>query len=85
MWKSGQILAQIFFISAIVSFSIAIACSMDEDKARYDHYRLMRFSLQTAEQVELFQELEEKSDSYTFYGHALQAPQEVTVLVAAHK
>lgn len=83
MLKLGQKLAQIFLI--FVSLSIAIACDMDADKARYDHYRLMRFSLQTAEHIELFQDLEEKSDSYTFYGHALQAPQDVTVLVAAHK
>lgn len=54
-------------------------------KARYDNYRLLRFQLETEEQVALFQELEAESDSYTFYGHALKAPQNVTVLVAAHK
>lgn len=54
-------------------------------KARYDNYRLLRLQLETQEQIKLFQELEAESDSYTFYGHALKAPQSVTVMVAAHK
>ena len=54
-------------------------------KARYDNYRLLRLHLKTQQQIELFQELEAESDSYTFYGHALKAPQNITILVAAHK
>lgn len=62
-----------------------MACDTEGNKARYDHYRLVRLHLETDEHVKLFQELEEQSDSYTFYGHALAAPQDVTILVAAHK
>jgi hypothetical protein len=63
-----------------------MSCESDaENKARYDYYRLVRLNLETQEHIELFQELEEESDSYTFYGHALAAPQDLTILVAAHK
>lgn len=61
---------------------ISVACA---EKARYDNYRLYRFHLATQKHVELFQELEAQSDSYTFYGHAREAGQKVTVMVAAHK
>lgn len=56
-----------------------------QNKARYDNYRLVRVNLETEEQVKLFAELEEESDSFVFYGHALKAPQKLTILVAAHK
>lgn len=55
------------------------------DKARFDYYRLYRLSIKTDEHVKMLQELEEKSDSYTFYGHANYAGQELTIMVAAHK
>lgn len=59
--------------------------SIQADKARYDNYRLYRFHLKTVEQVKLFQEIEEQSDSYTFYGHAREPEQKLTVMVAAQK
>lgn len=63
-----------------------MACEADyPEKARYDNYRLIRVHLETQEHVDLFQELEEESDSYTFYGHALNVNQDVTIMVAAHK
>ena len=55
------------------------------NKARYDNYRLIRLTLKAKEHVELFQELEEESDSYTFYGHAREVGQNLTILVTAHK
>ena len=58
---------------------------MNVNKARYDNYRLVRLTLKTEEHVDLFQELENDSDSYTFYGHALNPNQNLTILVAAHK
>ena len=74
----------IFFL--IASLSLVMACDSDGDsKARYDNYRLVRLRLTTQEQIELFQKLEEESDSYVFYGHALKAPQDLTILVCAHK
>lgn len=58
---------------------------MSENKARYDNYQLIRVNLKTNEHVKLFQELEEKSDSFIFYGHARNIGQSLTILVAAHK
>lgn len=65
----------------------SVACETENEnhKARYDHYGLYRFHLVTQKHVELFQELEEKSDSYTFYGHALTPDQNVSVVVAPSK
>lgn len=84
MIKSGQyILILLVFLSC--SFSFVMACDTDANKARYDFYRLVRLHLETPEHVALFQELENESDSYTFYGHALKEPQDLTILVAAHK
>lgn len=54
-------------------------------KARYDNYALYRLHISTEEQVNILQELEERSDSYTFYGHARKIDQDLTILVAAHK
>lgn len=83
MSKSGHKF-RIFLLCC--SLSVVMACDSDgSNKARYDNYRLLRLRLQTAEHIQLFQELEDESDSYTFYGHALQAPQDLTLLVAAHK
>lgn len=64
---------------------ISLICVACAEKARYDNYRLYRFHLQTEKHVELLQELEAQSDSYTFYGHAREIGQKVTVMVAAHK
>lgn len=80
MMKSGQVVFLLF-----CSVSIAMACDTEANKARYDNYRLVRLHLETEDHVSLFKELEAESDSYTFYGHALAAPQDVTILVAAHK
>lgn len=83
MLKSGQNI-QIFLLLCC-SFSTVMACDTEGNKARYDNYRLVRLHLETQDHVLLFQELEAESDSYTFYGHALSAPQDLTILVAAHK
>lgn len=56
-----------------------------EDKARYDNYRVYSVHLKTDEQVKIFQEIEARSDSYIFIGHARQTNQNLTILVAAHK
>lgn len=56
-----------------------------EDKARYDNYRVYHVHFRTDEQVKLFQQIEERSDSYTFMGHAREVNQNLTFLVAPHK
>ncbi|XP_062534499.1 zinc carboxypeptidase A 1-like [Armigeres subalbatus] len=56
-----------------------------ENHARYDHYRLYRVQLETDRHVQLFQDLEAKSDSSTFFGHARQPGQQLTITVAANK
>ncbi|XP_053678271.1 zinc carboxypeptidase-like [Anopheles nili] len=53
--------------------------------ARYDNYRLYRVVLATDEHVQVFQQLEAKSDSCTFYGHARQPGQQLTIMVSASK
>lgn len=66
-------------------------CIMDNislvpgDIARYDHYRVYSVTLDTDKHVDLFQKLEQQSDSLTFMGHAREVGQKLTVLVAAHK
>lgn len=54
-------------------------------QARYDNYRMYYVTLETDEHVKVFQNLEERSDSYTFYGHARLPGQNLTIMVAAHK
>ncbi|XP_065074966.1 zinc carboxypeptidase-like isoform X2 [Ochlerotatus camptorhynchus] len=62
-----------------------MAASTSGNQARYDHYRLYRVQLETDRHVQVFQDLEAKSDSCTFYGHARQAGQQLTIMVAANK
>ncbi|XP_063704590.1 zinc carboxypeptidase-like isoform X2 [Culicoides brevitarsis] len=54
-------------------------------KARYDNYALYRVHIKTEAQVKTLQELEEKSDSYVFIGHALRPDQKLVIMVSAHK
>ncbi|KAM7341960.1 zinc carboxypeptidase-like isoform 1-T1 [Cochliomyia hominivorax] len=56
-----------------------------EDRSRYDHYRIYNVELDTEQHVDLFQKLEEQSDSMIFIGHARQTGQKLSILVAAHK
>lgn len=64
---------------------MAATASTTDNRARYDHYRLYRVQLETDQQVQVFQDLEAKSDSCTFYGHARQPGQQLTIMVAANK
>lgn len=57
----------------------------ENTKARYDNYRLYRVHLGNDQQLKVFQELETRSDSYVFYGHARVVNQSLTIMVAAHK
>lgn len=71
-------------------FVIAFICVVNgqeytENKARYDNYRLYRVHLKSEEQVKVFQEIEARSDSFIFMGHARQANQNLSILTAAHK
>lgn len=65
--------------------SLAIMEDNSNNKARYDNYRLYRLHISNENQVKILQELEEKSDSYTFYGHARKPDQDLTIMVAAAK
>jgi len=55
------------------------------DQARYDNYRIYNVEFENEEQIELFQKLEEQSDSLTFIGHAREIGQKLSILVAAHR
>lgn len=70
----------------LVALLCGILCGVNcEDKARYDNYRIYRLHIETEEHVRLFQDLEDRSDSYMFIGHAREPNQNLSVLVAAHK
>ncbi|KAM8712654.1 hypothetical protein ACLKA7_013050 [Drosophila subpalustris] len=56
-----------------------------KDQARYDHYRIYNIQFDNEEQIKLFQQLEEQSDSLTFIGHAREIGQKLSILVAAHR
>lgn len=76
------------FSLAVAVLMLVAACSHGaemDNKARYDNYRLYRLLLATSEHVQIFQEIEERSDSYSFIGHAREVGQKLIVLVAAHK
>lgn len=79
-WTLGVVIAVL-----VLAFNVNVNVNGQSNLARYDNYRLYRLHLQTDDHVKLFQELEERSDSYTFYGHALQVGQKLTIMVAAHK
>ncbi|XP_044251839.2 zinc carboxypeptidase [Drosophila takahashii] len=55
------------------------------DQARYDNYRIYNVEFENQEQIELFQKLEEQSDSLTFIGHAREIGQKLSILVSAHR
>lgn len=65
--------------------SLPICISNTQNIARFDNYRLYHITFESEQQVKIFQELEQKSDSCTFYGHARAPGQKLTIMVAAHK
>lgn len=71
--------------AAVLVLAICVHGLIADDKARYDNYRLYHLHLTTAEHVQIFQEIEARSDSYSFIGHAREVGQKLNVLVAAHK
>lgn len=72
----------VFLVALLCGILFGVNC---EDKARYDNYRIYRLHIETEEHVRLFQDLEDRSDSYMFIGHAREPNQNLSVLVAAHK
>ncbi|XP_055586732.1 zinc carboxypeptidase-like [Uranotaenia lowii] len=56
-----------------------------DNRARYDHFRLVRVWLETEQQVTAMQELENRSDSYAFMGHARHPNQNLTIMVGPQK
>lgn len=77
-----------FALLAAVVLLAAIGASHAQNGtnvARYDNYRLYRVHITTDAQVAMLQELELRSDSCIFYGHARRIGQRLTILVSAHK
>ncbi|XP_011209366.2 zinc carboxypeptidase [Bactrocera dorsalis] len=75
-----------FYILFVCLFGINLfRLVWTSDIARYDYYRVYHVELSTQQHVALFQQLEEKSDSCTFFGHARHPKQKLTIMVAAHK
>lgn len=69
----------------VLAFVLCLVAGDENNMARYDNYRLYRVHLKSDEHVNLFQNLEERSDSYTFYGHARHVDQKVSIMVASQK
>lgn len=67
------------------SLTTCVARDSNLNVARFDNYRLYRISFESEQQIKIFQELEQQSDSCTFYGHARAPGQKLTIMVAAHK
>lgn len=74
-------------IATLLLIIVAVSHGLDgvSNQARYDNYRIYELHLTTNEHVRIFQEVEKRSDSYTFIGHAREVKQRLNVLVAAHK
>ncbi|XP_054739831.1 zinc carboxypeptidase isoform X1 [Anastrepha obliqua] len=70
---------------SLVYFGTDKLSHVHEDLARYDHYRVYNVELDTDQHVDIFQKMEQQSDSLTFMGHAREIGQKLTILVAAHK
>ncbi|XP_058443704.1 zinc carboxypeptidase A 1-like isoform X1 [Malaya genurostris] len=75
----------IIYLSTLIVSNLSATVSGQSVCARYDNYRLYRVQLETDRHVQILQELEAKSDSCTFYGHARQPGQQLTIMVAANK
>ncbi|XP_037909350.1 zinc carboxypeptidase [Hermetia illucens] len=74
-----------YILVVLLAIVAAYPAKVVENQARFDNYRIYRLHLAEQKQVEVFQEVERRSDSYQFYGHPEKIGQKVNVLVAAHK
>uniref|UniRef100_A0A182QYZ5 Zinc carboxypeptidase A 1 n=1 Tax=Anopheles farauti TaxID=69004 RepID=A0A182QYZ5_9DIPT len=83
--NTGLIISALFTLFLIIIVPIIKGDAAGEGAARYDNYRLYRVELATDEHVQIFQRLEAKSDSCTFYGHARHTGQQLTIMVSASK
>lgn len=73
------------YLYLLTAFMLFIITVQSADKSRYDNYRIYNVHLNTDEQVKIFQEIESRSDSYIFIGHAREVGQKLSILLAAHK
>lgn len=78
------ILAVFFGINACIACD-GPASAAASNKARYDQFRIYRVFLETDEQVGIMQQLENRSDSYQFMGHARNPNQNLSIMVAPQK
>lgn len=74
------------YLNLLVTFMLLfVIAHCADNKSRYDNYRLYRVELNDDEQVKIFQEIENRSDSFIFIGHAREIGQKLSILLAAHK
>ncbi|XP_055587008.1 zinc carboxypeptidase-like [Uranotaenia lowii] len=59
--------------------------SVAGNKARYDHFRVIRVKLETERQVLIMQELANRSDGYEFIGYPRNLNQTLTIIMGSHK
>ncbi|XP_058127314.1 zinc carboxypeptidase-like [Anopheles ziemanni] len=74
-----------YFVFCLLLSAFMVNSAQVSNLARYDHFRLYRLFIETELQVKILQQLEDRSDSYSFMGHARQVNQNLTIMVAPHK
>lgn len=84
-FSSPTMKQSIIFLGVLI-LTLCIICSGEQDnKARYDNYRVYRLVIKTEQQLQIFQEIEKSRDSYAFFGHPKRINQRIKVMVAAQK
>lgn len=74
------------YLAFILCFLLStFRATNQSNTARYDNYRLYHVQIETLQHVHVLQQLEDISDSCTFYGHARAPGQNLTIMVSAHK
>lgn len=66
----------------IFGFSAALVSA---EKARFDNYRVYSIAVETKEQLNLLKEIEETSDSYSFWESPAKVPSTADIVVPPHQ
>ncbi|XP_035901544.1 zinc carboxypeptidase-like [Anopheles stephensi] len=69
----------------LVCVALALIGATVAEKARYDNYRVYRVRIQTEQQLELLQAIEQYPDGYRFWSDPVKVGTEVQLVVPPHK
>lgn len=72
----------------LIQFALVSGCVFsnlaESKKARFDNYHVYNLKLETNEQLEVIQHLEEHADGYTFFESSLSS-KDINIAVPPHK